>query len=88
MDEVLIKIGIIAAVETVGIIEVMKKFITFKKGWKYTLIMIPLAFICSFVYLYLPIAVTAGILAVCISKMYYKNVLQVLEGLVKKLNKD
>lgn len=88
MDEALLKIVIIAAVETVGLIEVLKKFVTFKKGWKYTLIMIPLAFACSFVYLYLPIAVTAGILAVCISQMFYKNVLQVLEGLVKKLEKD
>lgn len=88
MDEALVKIVIVAAVETVGLIEVFKKFVKFKKGWKYTLIMIPLAFICSYIYLYLPIAVTAGTLAVTVSQMFYKNVLQVLEGLVKKLEKD
>ncbi len=88
MDEALVKIVIVAAVETVGLIEVLKKFVKFKKGWKYTLIMIPLAFICSYIYLYLPIAITAGILAVCVSQMFYKNVLQVLEGIVKKLEKD
>ena len=88
MDEALIKIVIIAAVETVGLIEVMKKFITFKKGWIYTCIMIPLAFACATAYVYLPPVVTAGILAVCVSQMFYKNVLQVLEGLVKKLEKD
>lgn len=88
MDEALVKIVIIAAVETVGLIEVLKKFVKFKKGWKYTLIMIPLAFICSYIYLYVPIAVTAGILTVCVSQLFYKNVLQALEGLVKKLNKD
>ena len=88
MDELLIKIVLVAAVETVGLIEVMKKFITFKKGWIYTTIMIPLAFACATAYVYLPAVITAGILAVCVSQIFYKNVLQVLEGLVKKLNKD
>lgn len=88
MDELLIKIVLVAAVETVGLIEVMKKFITFKKGWIYTTIMIPLAFACATAYVYLPTVITAGILAVCVSQIFYRNVLQALEGLVKKLNKD
>ena len=68
--------------------EEQKSTFTFKKGWIYTCIMIPLAFACATAYVYLPPVVTAGILAVCVSQMFYKNVLQALEGLVKKLNKD
>ena len=70
MDELLIKIVLVAAVETVGLIEVMKKFITFKKGWIYTTIMIPLAFACATAYVYLPSVITAGILAVCESQIF------------------
>ena len=45
MDEELIKVVLIASLETVGLMEVFKKFVKFNKTWLYTL-MLPLAFIC------------------------------------------
>lgn len=88
MDEELIKVVLIASLETVGLMEVFKKFVKFNKTWLYTLLMLPLAFICALAYTYLPSVITAGILTVCVSQMFYKNVLQAFEGIVKKLNKE
>ena len=85
LDENMLKIICIASLETVGLIEVLKRFITFKRGTWYTIIMLPLAFACVAMYLYLPLFVSAGILTVCLSQLFYKNFLQVLSAIVKKL---
>ena len=85
LDENLIKIICIASLETVGLIEVLKRFITFKWSTWYTVIMIPLAFACVAMYLYLPLFVSAGILTVCFSQLFYKNFLQVFSAIIKKL---
>jgi hypothetical protein len=80
-------IGVVA-IETVGAIEVMKNFFKphDKKVW--TIVMIPLSLTFCAIYNYLPIWITAGILAICTCQLCWDTVLQTFKQIVIRISSN
>lgn len=79
---------VIAAIATVGLIEVLKNFIKTEKKWVYSLIMIPLSIGTYFAVLYLPPWVIGGILTVGVTQECYQVIIQSLQNLVNAQTKS
>jgi hypothetical protein len=77
-----------AAMETVGAIEVMKNFFKPQNKKVWTIVMMPLALLFCAVYSYLPIWVTAGILAICACQICWDTILQTFKRIIGKLGGD
>lgn len=71
----------IAAVASVGIVELLKNFIKTKRTWVYSLIMIPVALGCYASCLCLPKAVIGGILTVGVVQNGYQLVIQTVKNI-------
>jgi hypothetical protein len=75
----------VAAMETVGTIEVMKNFFRPKNRKVWAVVMMPLALLFCAVYTYLPIWVSAGILTICTCQICWDTVLQTFKRIVARI---
>ncbi|MDR0785577.1 MAG: hypothetical protein LBE74_06825 [Treponema sp.] len=73
----------VAALETVGSIEVLKNFFQPRSKKLWTVVMAPLAIVFCLVYHYLPVWVSAGVLTVCACQICYDVVLQTFKRIVR-----
>lgn len=76
---------VMAAIETVGIIQVIKNFIPEKfPKWLYAVIMCILAPVFCVVGSYCPPIVSASIMTICVSQLGYEEIIQSIKKLVSK----
>lgn len=73
----------LAAFATVGVIEVVKNFLTTEKKWMYSLIMIPLSLACYAAAEFLPTWVIGGILTIGVTQECYQIIIQSVTSIVK-----
>lgn len=76
----------IAAVETVGFIQIIKNFLPEKTPtWIYSIIMLVLAVAFSFISTYAPKVITTALLTVCVSQIGYETILQTIKKIAAKI---
>lgn len=73
----------VAALATVGIVELLKNFLKTEKKWIYALIMIPLSVGCFLASIYLPKAVIGSLLTVGIVQDCYQLLIQSIKSVIK-----
>ncbi len=75
----------LAAMTTVGTIEVLKNFLILENKKIWTIVMIVLAPIYCAIYFYLPLWVIGCILAICLCQIGYDSIVKTYHSLVDKI---
>lgn len=74
-----------SAIETVGIIQILKNFLPEKfPKWLYAIFMCVLAPLFCLIGQYCPQIVTTSILTICVSQLGYETILQTIKKLISK----
>lgn len=76
---------VIAAIATVGLIEVIKNFLKTEKKWIFSLIMLPLSVGTYFAMVKLPVWVIGGILTIGVTQECYQVIVQSIQNLVNSV---